>query len=104
MTFRGTEITKNFVSFVFLGLLVFLFPSCNRATTTRSEVTELRIPRGAGGVGFLPLLVMERYSLIERQAREAGISNLHVNWIDLGGPAVMNEALLSGAADFIAAG
>lgn len=104
MAFKGMEVTKTFVPCVFLGLLVFLLPACNRTTTTKSEVTELRIPRGAGGVGFLPLLVMEKYSLIERQAREAGISNLHVNWIDLGGPAVMNEALLSGAADFIAAG
>jgi NitT/TauT family transport system substrate-binding protein len=47
---------------------------------------------------------MEKYSLVERQAREAGIQNLRVQWIDLGGPAVMNDALLSGAVDFIAAG
>jgi NitT/TauT family transport system substrate-binding protein len=47
---------------------------------------------------------MEKNHLIERQARDAGISNLQVKWIDLGGPAVMNEALLSGSVDFIAAG
>src|SRR5215510_4093159 len=69
-----------------------------------AEVAEIRIPRGAGGVGFLPLLVMEKYSLVERQAQEAGIAGLRVRWIDLGGPAVMNDALLSGAVDFIAAG
>src|SRR5262245_20456678 len=73
-------------------------------STPRGEVTEIRIPRGAGGIGFLPLLVMEKYSLIERQAQEAGIPNLRVQWIDLGGPAVMNDSLLSGAVDFIAAG
>jgi NitT/TauT family transport system substrate-binding protein len=67
-------------------------------------VTEVRIPRGAGGVGFLPLLVMEKYQLVERQAAESGIANLRVQWIDLGGPAVMNDSLLSGAVDFIAAG
>jgi NitT/TauT family transport system substrate-binding protein len=55
-------------------------------------------------VGFLPLLVMEKYSLVERQAKELGIPELRVRWIDLGGPAVMNESLLSGAVDFIAAG
>src|SRR4030095_14338864 len=89
---------------VFVSLWLIL-PACNKKPSTPvAEVTELRIPRGAGGVGFLPLLVMEKYSLIERQAREAGISTLHVNLIDLGGPAVMNEAILSGAADFIAAG
>jgi NitT/TauT family transport system substrate-binding protein len=79
--------------------------ACNKSPgTPAKEVTEVRIPRGAGGVGFLPLLLMEKYALIERQAQEAGIPNLHVRWIDLGGPAVMNDSLLSGAVDFIAAG
>ena len=85
--------------------LWFMTSACNRpAIKNVAEVTEVRIPRGAGGVGFLPLLVMEKYALIERQAQEAGIPNLHVRWIDLGGPAVMNDSLLSGAVDFIAAG
>jgi NitT/TauT family transport system substrate-binding protein len=85
--------------------LWFMASACSRpAIKNTAEVTEVRIPRGAGGVGFLPLLVMEKYALIERQAQEAGIPNLHVRWIDLGGPAVMNDSLLSGAVDFIAAG
>jgi len=79
--------------------------ACSKPSTAKkAEVTEVRIPRGAGGVGFLPLLVMEKYRIIEQRAREAGIPQLHVNWIDLGGPAVMNDSLLSGAVDFIAAG
>jgi len=65
---------------------------------------EIRIPRGAGGVGFLPLLVMEKYRLIEKHAADAGIQNLTVRWVDLGGPSVVNDALLSGAADYAAAG
>ena len=65
---------------------------------------EIRIPRGAGGVGFLPLLVMEKHGLIEKHAREAGLENVSVRWIDLGGPSVVNDALLSGAADYTAAG
>ena len=64
------------------------------AATSAAEVTEVRIPTGAGGVGFLPLLVMEKYQLIEKHA------NVHVRWIKLGGPSVMNDALLSGSADF----
>jgi NitT/TauT family transport system substrate-binding protein len=55
-------------------------------------------------VGFLPLLVMEKHGLIEKHAREAGLSNPTVRWIDLGGPSVVNDALLSGAADYTAAG
>ena len=73
------------------------------SANVRAEVSELRFPLGAGGVGFLPLLVMQKYSLIEQFAKEAGI-NVHVRWINIGGPAVMNDALLSGSADFIAAG
>jgi NitT/TauT family transport system substrate-binding protein len=85
--------------------LWFMASACNRPVIKNTaEVTEVRIPRGAGGVGFLPLLVMEKYALIERQAQEAGIPNLRVRWIDLGGPAVMNDSLLSNAVDFIAAG
>jgi NitT/TauT family transport system substrate-binding protein len=73
-------------------------------TWVHAEVSELRIPTGAGGVGFLPLLVMEKYQLIEKHAKEAGVPNLKVRWINIGGPAVMNDALLSGSADFITAG
>ncbi len=35
------------------------------------EVSEVRIPTGAGGVGFLPLLVMEKYQS-DREVREPG--------------------------------
>jgi NitT/TauT family transport system substrate-binding protein len=65
---------------------------------------EIRIPRGAGGVGFLPLLVMEKNGLVEKHAREAGIASITVKWIDLGGPSAVNDALLSGSVDFTAAG
>ena len=68
------------------------------AALGQAEVNEIRIPTGAGGVGFLPLLVMEKNHLIEKHA------NVKVHWINIGGPAVMNDALLSGSADFITAG
>ena len=47
---------------------------------------------------------MEKHSLIEKHAREAGLETVTVRWIDLGGPSVVNDALLSGAADYSAAG
>ena len=74
------------------------------SATAQAEVSEVRFPIGAGGVGFLPLLVMQKYDFIEKYAHEAGIANLRVRWINIGGPSVMNDALLSGSADFIAAG
>ena len=105
MNHRGTETQRTLVRLCVFVSLWFIVPGCNKPGATKTaEATEVRIPRGAGGVGFLPLLVMEKYALIEHQAQEAGIPNLHVRWIDLGGPAVMNDSLLSGAVDFIAAG
>jgi NitT/TauT family transport system substrate-binding protein len=71
---------------------------------SKQDGREVRIPLGAGGVGFLPLLVMRERALIEKHASAAGVTDLAVRWIDLGGPAVMNDALLSGSVDFIAAG
>ena len=75
-----------------------------RGRSDAPSAPEIRIPRGAGGVGFLPLLMMEKNKLVEKHAAAAGISNLRVRWIELGGPSAMNDALLSGAVDFIAAG
>ena len=91
--------------FALLLMGLALLAGCHRESSgTVAEVREIRIPKGAGGVGFLPLLVMEKFQLIEKHAKESGLEGLKVQWIDLGGPAVLNDALLSGSADFIAAG
>jgi len=73
------------------------------ATGARAEVSELRIPLGAGGFGFLPLLLMQNHKLIEKYAAEAGIS-VTVRWPNLGGASVMNDVLLSGEGHIISAG
>ena len=96
--FRGS-VAKFAVVLLLSGLLA----SCKRAGS-HPEVTEVRIPRGAGGVGFLPLLAMEKYQLIEKHANANGLKSLHVRWINIGGPSIVNDAMLSGSADFIAAG
>jgi NitT/TauT family transport system substrate-binding protein len=68
-----------------------------------AETGELRIPLGAGGFGFLPLHMMKKHNLIEKQAEKLGLK-VTVNWANIGGPSVMIDALLSGSADFISAG
>ncbi len=83
--------------------VALLLSGCGQ-DTSEAELTEIRIPLGAGGVGFLPLLMAREYDLIEKHALAAGLQGLTVDWIELGGPAVMNDALLSGSVDFIAAG
>ena len=82
-----------------LALLAVLVAGCGAA----GDGSAVRIPTGAGGVGFLPLLVMREHGLIERHAAAAGV-DLEVEWLDLGGPSVMNDALISGSVDFIIAG
>src|SRR5437868_15328212 len=69
-----------------------------------AEIAEVKIPKGAGGIGFLPLLVMEQQKLIEKHAAQLGNKNLKVTFVNIGGPAVVNDALLSGAAQIVAAG
>jgi NitT/TauT family transport system substrate-binding protein len=87
-------------SFISLAVLVTL---AGAPLSARAEVSEVKVPLGAGGFGFLPLHMMKTYGLIEKHAAGAGVT-VTVNWSDVGGPAIMNDALLSGSADFISAG
>ena len=68
-----------------------------------AEVDVVKIPKGAGGVGFLPLVVMEEKKLVEQEAQKMGLK-LSADYIKFGGPSVVNDMLLSGAAHFAPAG
>jgi len=91
------------LSLVLLLFLSLVIGACAGGRNT-GKLEELRIPLGAGGVGFLPLLVMQKNKLVETHLAALGMKDVRVQWIQLGGPAVMNDALLSGQVDFIAAG
>ena len=52
------------------------------AITARAEVSEIRVPLGAGGFGFLPLHVMKQHRLIEDEANRRGVP-LKVNLFGL---------------------
>lgn len=88
---------KKLAAILALGAIAFM------PLSARAEVSELKVPLGAGGFGFLPLHMMKKYDLIEKEAAKAGLK-IAVNWANVGGPSVMNDALLSGSADFISAG
>ena len=68
-----------------------------------AEVDVVKIPKGAGGVGFLPLVVMEEKKLVEQEAQKMGLK-LGAEYIRFGGPSVVNDMLLSGSAHFAPAG
>ena len=93
---RKANNMKKLIAGLLLGAA--LLPLCASA-----EVSEVRVPLGAGGFGFLPLVVMQKHNLIEKQAAKLG-QTVKVNWSNIGGPAGMIDALLSGSADFISAG
>lgn len=69
----------------------------------RAEVNELVVAQQYG-VSFLPLMVMERQTLVEKKAATAGLSNFKVNWAKVAGPSVMNDGLISGSIHFAAQG
>jgi len=81
------------------GLFFCLFANFS----VNAEVSEVKVPLGAGGFGFLPLHIMKANNLIGKQAEKTGV-NVKVNWSNIGGPSGMIDALLSGSADFISAG
>jgi len=68
----------------------------------RAEVSEITIAQQFG-VSFLPLMLMERDSLIEKHAKAAGIE-VKTNWQKVAGPSVINDGLLSGNVHFGAVG
>jgi NitT/TauT family transport system substrate-binding protein len=82
---------------------VLLMAACLSSSAVWAEVSELRVPLGAGGFGFLPLHIMKTHNLIEKQADKQGLK-VKVNWANVGGPSAMIDALISGSADFISAG
>src|SRR5437588_11460092 len=81
-----------------LAVALLLLP-----TLAWAEVDVVKIPKGAGGVGFLPLVVMEEKKLVEQEAQKMGL-RLTAEYIRFGGPSVVNDMLLSGNAHFAPAG
>jgi len=68
-----------------------------------AEISEVRIAQQYG-LTYLPLIVARNQQLIEKEAQAAGIKNLTVTWVRLGGGAAMSDALLTGSIEFASAG
>lgn len=71
-------------------------------TTASAETSELRIAKQYG-LGFLPLMVMESQDFLDKRTKEAGL-NVKPQWLTFGGPAAMNDALLSRNVDIVSNG
>lgn len=67
------------------------------------EKKEVRISKQFG-LPYLAFVVLEGHKLIEKNAREAGLGDIGVEWLQLSGGAAANDALLSGSVDLIGLG
>jgi len=69
----------------------------------RAEVSEITVAQQYG-TSFLPLMVMQKQSLIEKHATQLGLSGIAVRWAKLAGPSAMNDGLISNSIHFAAQG
>ena len=78
-------------------------PLSATATALRAEVREVSLGQQFGAV-YLPAMVMESQKLVEKHLAAAGIGDVKVGWAKLGGPAAINDAMLSGNVHFACQG
>jgi sulfonate transport system substrate-binding protein len=73
------------------------------AGPVRAETREIRIAQQFG-INYLPLTVMKKMRLVEKQAQSAGLGTVTVSWAQFGSGSAMNDALLAGSLDFASGG
>lgn len=69
----------------------------------RAEVATVRLAEQFG-LGYLPLMTMREFGLIEKHVEKAGLPRPKVEWLRFSGGAAMNEALLSDNLDVASGG
>ena len=70
---------------------------------SRAEVSEVILGQQFGAV-YLPAMVMENRKLVEKYLAAGGMNDVRVTWAKLGGPAAVNDAMLSGNLHFACQG
>ncbi len=95
-TAKGNAMRQVFVNSVAALLFTAIAPA-------HAEVSEITVAQQYG-VSFLPLMVMEKDRLVEKQAAAAGLPDMTVIWAKTAGPSAMNDGLISNAIQFAAQG
>ncbi|HLZ67997.1 MAG TPA: ABC transporter substrate-binding protein [Aliidongia sp.] len=83
-----------------LGLVATLLGGVQ---ASKAETSEIRIAMQPG-VGQLPMSVLHARGLIEAAVERRGLPRPTVEWQPLAGGSALNEALIAGRADLVAAG
>ena len=73
------------------------------AAPAAAEVSEVKIGKQYG-LPYIQFVIMEDQKLIEKHAKLQGLADMKVEWTTLGGPAQINDGLISGAIDVGAVG
>src|SRR5258705_7717418 len=68
-----------------------------------AEVSELKIGKQYG-LPYIQFVIMEDQKLIEKHAKLQGLPDVKVEWATLGGPAQLNDGIISGAIDIAGVG
>src|SRR5215467_4378989 len=68
-----------------------------------AEVTEVVLGAQYGAV-YLPAMAMESQRLVEKHLLANGLATVKVTWMKLGGPAAINDAMISGSLHFACQG
>jgi sulfonate transport system substrate-binding protein len=85
---------------VFASVLAFALFA---ALPARADVNEIKIGKQYG-LPYIQFVIMEDKGLIEKQAKAQGLGDIKVQWTTLGGPAQINDGLITGAIDVGAVG
>jgi len=77
--------------------------SAAAAPKAQAEVSEVVLGQQFGAV-YLTMMVMQNEKMVEKQLAAAGMGDVAVKWARLGGPAALNDAIISGSLHFAAQG
>jgi len=96
-----------FLIVALLVVIVFIEAKTKGTSDENVRISEgqrvLRISKQYG-INYLPLIVLEAQKLIEKNAKEVGLSDIKVEWLTFGGGSTANDALLSGNVDLVSGG
>ena len=92
----STTVARQSIAATFAMLIVSV-------ASVHAETSDVRIAMGFG-IHYLPFYVMEKEQLLEKRAKAAGLPPIKVEYLRMSGGAALNDAILSGAADFAGAG
>ncbi len=85
------------------AILIVALLSSLAGTRAIAEVGEVRLAQQTS-MGYMQFSIMDRYKLIEKYAKAAGLGDVKVFWDTFNGPDHMNDALLAGRVDFVSGG